>query len=98
MAEYRITSWREIPSMVTARDAAGATAKVQLADRFQEAIDELAMRTGAAGTDEYLAGWAQGEWQTRDGDPADVARAVADELERRHDDAGLAARVTGGDR
>ena len=36
MAEYRITYWRDIPSMVTARDDAGGTAKVQLPDRFQE--------------------------------------------------------------
>ena len=43
MAEYRITYWRDIPSMVTARDESGATAKVQLPDRFQELIDQRAM-------------------------------------------------------
>ncbi|MDX6544646.1 MAG: Virulence factor, partial [Gaiellales bacterium] len=39
MAEYRITYWREIPSMVTAREG-DATAKSGLPARFQEAIDE----------------------------------------------------------
>ena len=42
MAEYRITYWRDIPSMVTARDESGATAKVQLPGRFQELIDQRA--------------------------------------------------------
>ena len=65
MAEYRITSWREIPSMVSARSDAGEVVKVPLPDRFQEAIDELAMRTGAAGSDDYLADWVQGEWAER---------------------------------
>ncbi len=63
MAEYRITSWREIPTMVTARDETGATAKVALPDRFQEAVDEAAMRQGLAGSDEYLEAWVQGDWR-----------------------------------
>jgi len=75
MAEYQITRWREIPSMVTARDA-GGTAKVSLPNRFQEAIDEVAMQAGAAATDAYLAGWVQDAWQTREGSAAEVADAV----------------------
>jgi hypothetical protein len=30
VTEYRITSWREIPTMVTARDPDGVTANVEL--------------------------------------------------------------------
>ena len=41
MAEYRITSWQKIPTMVTARDAGGATAKVALPDRFQDYLVAL---------------------------------------------------------
>ena len=81
MAEYRITRWRQIPSMVTARDANG-TAKVSLPDRFQEAIDELAMAVGAAGTDAYLEGWVQEGWTAREGASAEVADQVAGELDR----------------
>ena len=69
MAEYRITSWREIPTMVTARDASGGTAKVALPDRFQEAVDE------------YLEAWVQGDWQEADGSPDEVAARVAAELD-----------------
>ena len=81
MAEYRITSWREIPTMVTARDASGGTAKVALSDRFQEAVDEAAMRQGLAGSDEYLEAWVQGGWQEADGSPDEVAARVAAELD-----------------
>ena len=65
MAEYRITYWREIPSMVAARDG-DATSKVELPDRFQEAIDEAAMRLGMAGSDAYLEQWHHGEWLEAD--------------------------------
>ena len=47
MSEYQITYWRDIPSMVMAREG-DDTARAQLAQRFQEAIDEAAMRLGYA--------------------------------------------------
>jgi hypothetical protein len=94
MADYQITRWREIPSMVTARDANG-TAKVSLPDRFQEAIDEVAMLAGAAATEAYLAGWVQDEWRTRDGNAADVADAVAAELDAEWDAERLAQVMRG---
>ena len=84
MAEYRITSWRDIPTMVTARDAAGATAKVALPDRFQEAVDEAAMRQGLAGSDAYLDAWAAGPWLEADGTPDEVAARIAAELDADH--------------
>jgi Virulence factor len=95
MAEYRITRWRDIPSLVTARGADGAAVKVPLPDRFQEAIDELAMRTGAAGSDAYLEGWVQDDWQPRDGEPGQVAADVAQELEHSYPPAQLDALVAG---
>jgi Virulence factor len=82
MAEYRITRWEEIPSMVTARDGAGGIAKVQLPDRFQEAIDEAAMERGLAGTDAYLERWTHGDWVAEDGAPDAVAARVAERLEQ----------------
>jgi cvfA/B/C family virulence factor len=96
MAEFQITRWRAIPSMVTARGADGQAVKVPLPDRFQEAIDELAMRTGAVGSDAYLADWQQDAWAARDGDPADVAAAVARELDDAFPPAQLARLVGDG--
>lgn len=80
MAEYQITSWRDIPSMVAARDGEDIT-KIQLAARFQEAIDEAAMRLGDVGSDDYLAGWARSDWTTADGSHTHLAGVVAEQLE-----------------
>jgi hypothetical protein len=67
--------------MVTARDGDGGVAKVQLPDRFQEAIDEAAMELGMAGSDAYLEQWRMGDWEAADGTPDEVAAAVARRLD-----------------
>ena len=90
MTEYQITSWHQIPSMVVARDG-DDVAKVQLAARFQEAIDEAAMRMGETDADAYLAGWAKSPWLESDGTPADVAHRIAAELEAELTDEALTA-------
>jgi hypothetical protein len=48
--------WRDIPAQVTAT-VGGRSARAQLADRFQEAIDEAAMEAGLAASDDYLNEW-----------------------------------------
>jgi hypothetical protein len=80
MAEYQVTRWRELPSMVAAR-AGDKSVKSELAPRFQEAIDEAAMRLGDTGTDDYLLGWERSAWTTADGSPAEVVDRVAAELD-----------------
>ena len=80
MTEYQITYWRELPSMVVARDGDEVT-KSPLAARFQEAIDEAAMRLGDVGSDAYLAGWTRGEWLAGEGSPTTVSDQVVAELE-----------------
>ena len=80
MTEYQVTRWRELPSMVAAR-AGDETVKSQLAPRFQEAIDEAAMRLGDTGADDYLAGWERSPWTEADGTPAEVLDRVVAELD-----------------
>ena len=75
-----MTRWRELPSMVVAR-AGEETVKAELAPRFQEAIDEAAMRLGDTGADDYLLGWDRGPWTAADGTPADVLDRVTAELD-----------------
>ena len=70
-----MTRWRELPSMVVAR-AGDETVKAQLAQRFQDAIDEAAMRLGDTGADDYLAGWDRTAWTAADGAPAEVLDRV----------------------
>ena len=85
MAEFRVTYWRDLPSLVTARDGE-RTAKAPLDPRFMVAIDEAAMRLGAIDSDAYLEGWRQSDWEERDGTPEAVAQAVAKQLERDFDE------------
>jgi tRNA C32,U32 (ribose-2'-O)-methylase TrmJ len=80
MTEYQVTRWRELPSMVAAR-AGDEIVKAELASRFQEAIDEAAMRLGDSGADDYLAGWERTPWTTADGTPAEVLDRVTSELD-----------------
>ena len=77
-----MTYWRDLPSLVVARDGENVT-KAPLASRFQEAIDEAAMRLGDTSSDDYLAGWTRGDWTAADGSPHEVCdRVVADLAEQ----------------
>jgi hypothetical protein len=80
MAEYQITYWRDLPSLVVARDGEQVT-KSPLTPRFQEAIDEAAMRLGETGSEAYLAGWRRSEWTPADGSTTEVADSVVSQLE-----------------
>ena len=82
MATYQVLYWQEIPSFVEARDGDGVK-KIQLSDRFQALIDEAAMRRKFAGTDAYLEEWNKGPKAEQDGAAADVAQAIADDIESR---------------
>ena len=84
MTEFRVTYWRDLPSLVTARNAEH-TAKASLDARFMVAIDEAAMRLGATDSDAYLEGWRQSEWEERGGSPEEVVEAVAQELDAEYD-------------
>jgi hypothetical protein len=84
VTEFRVTYWRDLPSLVTARDG-HRTAKATLDARFMVAIDEAAMRLGAIDSDAYLEGWRQTEWEERSGTPEAVAEAVAKDLDTQYD-------------
>ncbi|HSF61296.1 MAG TPA: virulence factor [Gaiellaceae bacterium] len=56
MPELTVIWWRDIPAQVTAKEGR-RSARAQLPERFQEAIDAAAMRAGLIGTDAYLAEW-----------------------------------------
>jgi hypothetical protein len=94
MTELQITRWRDLPSLVVARDDSEEV-KVSLAPRLQEAIDEAAMRLGAADADAYLAGWTREPWTDVDGTPGEVAERVSRELEEEWDEAAIATYLDG---
>ena len=70
MAEIILVYWRDIPAQVIVK-AGRKTARRQLSDRFQTAIDRAAMRAKMRDSDSYLEQWRRTE-------PA----ACGDELER----------------
>jgi hypothetical protein len=79
--EYQVTSWRDLPSLVVVR-AGDHVTKSPLAPRFQEAIDEAAMRLGDIGSEDYLDGWTRGAWTEADGTVTEVADRVVADLDR----------------
>jgi len=97
LAQLIITYWRDIPAQVTAKEGR-TTAKRELSLRFTEAIDMAAMRSGAAGTDDYLAEWRRGEPQPCGGDlEAEVSAALA-KIEAEYDKERLVALAKNGGR
>ena len=83
MSEYQITYWRDLPSLVTAREG-DVVSKAELPPRFAEKIDQVAMDEGLIGSDEYLEGWRRGEWTAGEGTPSELVAAVIARLEQEH--------------
>ena len=76
MPELTVISWRDIPAQVTAGKGRHA-ARVQLSERFQEAIDAAAMRAGLIGSDGYLEEWRRETRQCGDDLEGEVAAAAS---------------------
>ena len=79
--------WRDIPSQVLVQK--GRTkAKVQLPQRFQEAIDRAAMRAGKGSSDLYLEEWRRTTQQVEpQEDLQEFAESTAEQLADQFDDA-----------
>lgn len=84
MPDVTIVYWRDIPAQViVGKGRRGA--KKPLEERFEQAIDRAAMKTGAAGTDDYLAEWRKADPYSIDGDPAQVLDAEVARLQAEYD-------------
>lgn len=92
MAEVTVVYWRDIPAQViVGKGRRGA--KVQLPERFEQAIDRCAMKIGAKDADAYLAEWRKAPPYEVDGEQEDVARAEAARLDAEFDTARLKALI-----
>lgn len=80
-ASCEVVFWRDIPAQVRAR-AGRERSSHPLSDRFQQAIDEAAMRAGKTGSDGYLEEWRTADPVEREGDPEEAAAALAAEIEK----------------
>ena len=84
MAKVTIVYWRDMPAQViVGRGRRGV--KIQLSERFEQAIDRAAMASGAAGTDEYLAEWRKAESVEVAGSDQEAAEAKAAAIETEYD-------------
>jgi len=92
MAQLTVLSWRDIPAQVIVKRGR-KSAKVQLTQRFQEAIDRAAMRAGKGSSDQYLSDWQRSAPAMCSDDVDLEARAEADRLEARYSDELLEAMV-----
>jgi Virulence factor len=85
VAQLIIISWRDIPAQVIVKRGR-ETAKVQLSQRFQEAVDRAAMRAGKGSSDAYLADWKRSAARACGDDLKSEADAEAALLEARYSD------------
>ncbi|WP_298256454.1 virulence factor [uncultured Litoreibacter sp.] len=84
MPDVTIVYWRDIPAQVIVGKGRRGH-KVQLEERFEQAIDRAAMKVGAKDADAYLADWRKAAPYAVDGDPQQVAIAEAARLEAEYD-------------
>ena len=97
MPEVTIVYWRDIPAQVIVGKGRRA-AKVQLPERFEQAIDRAAMKTGAASTDDYLAEWRKADPFTVEGEAEEIAAAEAARLDAEYDRARILELIGNGGR
>lgn len=72
--------------------------KIPLPERFEQAIDRAAMKSGAAGTDDYLAEWRKASPVTVEGSDQEAAQATADRIDAEYDQERLKALIANGGR
>ena len=96
MAQLTVVYWRDILAQVIVKKGRDS-AKIQLTERFEKAIDRAAMRANLRDTDSYLGEWGRAApIEVSDELQAEVDKKAA-ELEAQFDDAKLKALVeTGG--
>ncbi|MER8479864.1 virulence factor [Mesorhizobium sp. M0815] len=95
MADLIVVYWRDIPAQVIVKRGR-QNAKRELPLRFTEAIDMCAMRTGAGGTDDYLAEWRKAEPIPVSDDLEVEAEKALQELDAKYDRERLVALVKAG--
>jgi hypothetical protein len=95
MAQLIVVYWRDIPAQVIAKRGR-ETAKRQLTERFEKAIDRAAMKAGLRDTDSYLAEWRRADPVACGEDLEQEAASAAEKLEADYDEARLKRLVDNG--
>ena len=98
MAELIVVYWRDIPAQVIVRAGRRNQVKIELDQRFAQAIDIAAMKGGARDADDYLADWRKADPVEVSDDLAGEAEAMARQLEEDYDEARLKSLIAKGGR
>lgn len=88
MAKLIVISWRDVPAQVVVKSGR-ETAKVQLSQRFQEAVDRAAMRAGKSSSSDYLQDWRRSDPRRCGDDLQAEAEAEANRIESQYSDEDL---------
>ena len=91
-----IIKWRDIPTQVMIKKSRREVEKVQLDNRFMEAVDEAAAVASATDGDAYLADWNNEVIDIADGDMVAPVAEKAAELEEAFSTENLQAYVDNG--
>lgn len=84
MADVTIVYWRDMPAQVIVGRGRKGT-KMPLPERFEQAIDRAAMKSGAAESDDYMAGFRKADPYPVEGEAAAVAAAEAARIDAEYD-------------
>ncbi len=88
MVDVTIVYWRDIPAQVIVGKGRRGT-KAPLPERFEQAIDRAAMKTGMGDTDAYLSEWRKANPYNVEGDAEEVAKREAERIELEYDQSRL---------
>ncbi|OCX66149.1 hypothetical protein BFP70_08595 [Thioclava sp. SK-1] len=94
MAQITIVYWRDIPAQVIAGKGRRGVKK-PLPERFEQAIDRVAMKIGAKDADAYLAEWRKQPSGEVEGSDEEAALATVDRLLSEYDSTRLKALIDG---
>ena len=84
MADVTIVYWRDMPAQViVGRGRRGV--KLPLPERFEQAIDRAAMKSGAAESDAYMDGFRKADPIPVDGSDQEAAEATVAKIDTDYD-------------
>ncbi len=84
MADVTIVYWRDMPAQViVGRGRRGV--KLPLPERFEQAIDRAAMKSGAAESDDYMSGFRKAAPFPVDGSDQEAAEATVAKIDADYD-------------
>ena len=84
LPEVTIVYWRDIPAQVIVGKGRRGS-KRPLPERFEQAIDRVAMKIGAENSDAYMAEWRKADPVSVEGDPEAIADTEAARIDVEYD-------------